>query len=166
MRHLILLRHAKSCWLNEQLDDHDRPLNPRGEHDAPLIASRMAHKLDVTPKVISSSATRAQCTAQALLHHWPQPLEIAERLYHCEPEVFLEIARQQDNETEALVLVAHNPSIVLFIATQLGLPLDNLPTAGWIWLSADIDNWQQLQRQDLKIRWLDFPKNHPDYAKE
>ena len=31
MKHLFLIRHAKSSWADEGLADRDRPLNNRGE---------------------------------------------------------------------------------------------------------------------------------------
>ena len=31
MKHLFLIRHAKSSWADEGLADRDRPLNTRGE---------------------------------------------------------------------------------------------------------------------------------------
>jgi phosphohistidine phosphatase len=30
-RDVVLVRHAKSAWDDPSLDDHDRPLAPRGE---------------------------------------------------------------------------------------------------------------------------------------
>ncbi len=39
MRTLLLLRHAKSSWDDPGLEDFDRPLAPRGEKAAPLMAS-------------------------------------------------------------------------------------------------------------------------------
>ena len=38
MRELILIRHAKSDWSNPLLDDFERPLNKRGEKNAPFMA--------------------------------------------------------------------------------------------------------------------------------
>ncbi len=38
MKRLItLIRHAKSDWSHPELSDFDRPLNGRGERDAPLM---------------------------------------------------------------------------------------------------------------------------------
>ena len=41
MKHLILVRHAKSDGGNPELDDIDRPLNERGKKDAPAMARRL-----------------------------------------------------------------------------------------------------------------------------
>jgi phosphohistidine phosphatase SixA len=34
MKTLLVLRHAKSSWKEQDLPDHDRPLNKRGKNDA------------------------------------------------------------------------------------------------------------------------------------
>lgn len=41
MKTLTLLRHAKSSWRNTGLADRDRPLNKRGEKDAPDMGRRI-----------------------------------------------------------------------------------------------------------------------------
>lgn len=38
MKKLYLIRHAKSSWKDISLDDLDRPLNKRGQKDAPFMA--------------------------------------------------------------------------------------------------------------------------------
>ena len=40
MKKLFIVRHAKSDWHNE-LEDFDRPLNNRGETDAPIMAQKI-----------------------------------------------------------------------------------------------------------------------------
>ena len=37
MKELLVLRHAKSSWKHAGLDDHDRPLNKRGQRNAPRM---------------------------------------------------------------------------------------------------------------------------------
>ena len=37
MKHLMLLRHAKSSWDHSQLSDEERPLAPRGVEALPLM---------------------------------------------------------------------------------------------------------------------------------
>ena len=38
VRRLVIMRHAKSSWKDQKLDDHERPLNNRGRRDAPIVA--------------------------------------------------------------------------------------------------------------------------------
>jgi phosphohistidine phosphatase len=66
MKSVLILRHAKSSWKDPDLPDHDRPLNKRGKHDAPLMG-RLLKREDLVPDVIiSSTAMRARATAEAV----------------------------------------------------------------------------------------------------
>ena len=38
---ILLVRHAKSSWKRPDLYDFDRPLNQRGQRDAPLMGNRV-----------------------------------------------------------------------------------------------------------------------------
>jgi phosphohistidine phosphatase SixA len=41
MKTLIIVRHAKSSWANPDQTDFERPLNDRGNRDAPEMAKRL-----------------------------------------------------------------------------------------------------------------------------
>jgi phosphohistidine phosphatase len=45
MKKLTLIRHAKSSWEDPLLDDIERPLNKRGEHDAPMMGKIISGKI-------------------------------------------------------------------------------------------------------------------------
>ena len=65
MKQITLVRHAKSSW-HRGLRDIDRPLNARGERDAPLMAMHL-RKQGFSPDIlISSPATRAATTAEEI----------------------------------------------------------------------------------------------------
>ncbi|TNF01311.1 MAG: histidine phosphatase family protein, partial [Gammaproteobacteria bacterium] len=42
MKHLFLIRHAKSSWADEQLSDRERPLNPRGQSQLAPLGNALA----------------------------------------------------------------------------------------------------------------------------
>ena len=66
MRHITLLRHAKSDWGNPSENDFDRPLNQRGESNVELMGTRLK-KNGVRPSlIISSDAMRAITTARSI----------------------------------------------------------------------------------------------------
>ena len=64
MRTLLVLRHAKSSWSESALGDHQRPLNDRGERDAPPVGERLRTQKLTPDLIISSDAVRAQMTAK------------------------------------------------------------------------------------------------------
>ena len=51
MKTLLLSRHAKSSWKNPDLPDHDRPLNKRGQNDAPRMGKLLKDE-DLIPDLI------------------------------------------------------------------------------------------------------------------
>lgn len=62
MKSLLLIRHAKSSW-DLDVDDFERPLNSRGQNDAPAMAQRMIKKEITIDLFVSSPAKRALATA-------------------------------------------------------------------------------------------------------
>ncbi len=59
MKKLYLIRHAKSSWDYPGLNDHERPLNKRGERDAPFMAKILKEKKVKPDLILSSTAVRA-----------------------------------------------------------------------------------------------------------
>ena len=56
MKTIYLMRHAKSSWKDVSRADIDRPLNKRGEHDAPFMGKLMHQKGFCPQEIISSPA--------------------------------------------------------------------------------------------------------------
>ena len=64
MRHLFLIRHAKSSWDNPMLRDFQRLLNNRGLETAPKMA-QLIWKEGIRPDlIVTSPARRAIDTAR------------------------------------------------------------------------------------------------------
>src|SRR5690348_8323213 len=115
-RTLYLLRHAKSSWAQPRLDDHERPLNSRGQRAAVLMAEHIA-SLPVRPALIlCSSALRTRETLATLLDalgngkHHPK-VEIERELYLASPEALLLRLREAPEDCAALLLIGHNPGM-------------------------------------------------------
>ena len=94
MKTLILIRHAKSSWNNPGVPDRLRPLNKRGKRDAPVMGERLAERGIEVDRVISSPATRALATAEAITGEigfpWDEVI-VDERLYHADKLEMLEV---------------------------------------------------------------------------
>ena len=58
MKTLLLMRHGKSSWKDETLEDHERPLKKRGRKDSARIA-REIRKQDLVPDLILCSSATA-----------------------------------------------------------------------------------------------------------
>lgn len=108
-KHLLLLRHAKSSWDDPTLDDHERPLAPRGRKAARLIAAHLRDNHVQVSLVLCSSAQRARDTLE--LVQPPGQVLIERGLYDASAQQLLERLREVPDEHDAVMLVGHNPAI-------------------------------------------------------
>ena len=162
MKTLYLVRHAKSSWDNANQSDHDRPLNPRGERDAPRMGKRLRKRKDQPEVIISSSAVRAQTTARILataLDYPTSDIAIDERLYGAEPDDVLSIIGDLDDGIHCAMLVGHNPTFTAIINALGRCDFDNVPTCGMAVLTFPVDSWKDIATIQGKLVDFDFPKN-------
>lgn len=143
MKTLILVRHAKSDWKNDPtIEDFDRPLNHRGERDAPAMAKRVAEiglRVDV---LISSPALRALSTAEALAKKLNLLVQIDQRVYEAGVHDLLTVVRGFDDHQSNVVLVGHNPGLSEFLRYLTDENYADLPTAGVAVVELPLKSWR------------------------
>ena len=114
MKTLVLVRHAKSSWSDPSLDDFDRPLNKRGERNAPEMGRRLGES-GLQPDIfVSSPANRARSTAEIIAKELDYPADniiYHGDLYHASPGDLLEAVRSLGDNIETAFLFGHNPGI-------------------------------------------------------
>ena len=117
---LLLMRHAKSDWGQPGLADHERPLNPRGERDAPRLGRWLREDGLEPAAALVSTARRARQTAEAVLAAAGAegaPSRTTRRLYGAGPEEIFRAVREAAADGELpgaaspLLVVAHNPGM-------------------------------------------------------
>ncbi len=159
MKRLTLVRHAKSDW-NNQLPDLQRPLNTRGEQDAPYMASRMAMYYSPPDQLLCSSALRAQQTAQLLaaeLQLADDCIVLEPRLYNAEAGEILSAIRQTDDRIQHLMVVAHNPGLTRLANQLTDSHIDNLVTCAVLGAALEIQHWADARSG--RAIFYDYPKN-------
>lgn len=161
MKTLTLLRHAKSSWKDHDLPDHKRPLNRRGERDAPVMATRISEAGIRPSLMMSSPAVRAWNTARIVAREISYPLEFLQReeeLYMAGVEDFLQLLRRQDNKFNSIMLVGHNPGLTDFANYLMPGLTDNIPTSGVVSMTVDTDDWNLAEGTGMELLVFDFPK--------
>ena len=145
MRTLLVLRHAKSSWNHPKLSDHDRPLNKRGQNDAPRIGKLLRQQRLSPGAIISSTAKRARRTAEEVARSttFDGAVQFDPRLYLADPETILDVVRRADPDTRRVMVVAHNPGLEELIQ-RLTDEDEPLPTAGLAQIRLPIDRWTEL----------------------
>ena len=161
MKTLTIVRHAKSSWDHPGLSDRDRPLNKRGERDAPEMGRRIqAH--GIRPSlIVSSPAERAWSTARIIATELAYPLEFLQRekrLYLASVDTILDVIAAQDEGFNNLMIVGHNPGLTEFANFLSPGLTNNLPTAGIVAVEIDQDDWSLYERPSTRLLVHDYPK--------
>ena len=161
MKTLTILRHAKSSWGDDNLVDHERPLNSRGKRDAPVMAARMAREGIRPSLILSSSAKRAWSTAKEVAKEISYPAEFLQRerdLYHAGVSRLLDVLAEQDDGFNNILLVGHNPGLTDFANYLVPDLTNNIPTCGYVAVSIDMDDWNLNNARSIELITYDYPK--------
>ncbi len=145
MKTLLILRHAKSSWKDETLPDFDRPLNKRGQEDAPRMG-KLLHDQDLVPDlIISSDAQRARTTTEMVAEesHYEGEITFLRDLYAAEPEAYLDALARLGGETACVMVVGHNPGLEELLQELTG-EYQPLPTAALAQVTLPLKHWSEL----------------------
>ena len=113
MKTLLILRHAKSSWKDESLDDHDRPLNERGKQEALRMGKLLLEEQLVPDLILSSDAKRCRRTIEkvsAACGYRGETLLCGE-LYLANPATYLRALSRLTEQAAGVLLVGHNPGL-------------------------------------------------------
>ncbi len=142
---LLLLRHAKSSWKDEQLADHDRPLNQRGKRDAPRAGQRLVERRQLPDLILSSTAKRARKTAAKVAHQsgYQGVLQLHGELYLAPPAAYLEALSQLPDSIQRVLVVGHNPGMEELIEQLTGYQ-QAFPTCALAEIELNLARWSDV----------------------
>ena len=110
---LYVLRHAKSSWEEPGLEDHDRPLAPRGRRAAADMA-RHLKDAEIRPSmVLCSSALRARETYERVKP--TGELLVEPDLYGATAGEVIERLRELPEAADTAMVIGHNPTMQLLV---------------------------------------------------
>jgi phosphohistidine phosphatase len=161
MKTVYLIRHAKSSWDDEDLDDFDRPLNDRGLKDAPRMGKRLQDRVVVPDIIYASPALRALTTAQIIAEIIGYPVKAIQtdrRMYNADEDVLLEILQSVLDKNNCIFMVSHNPGITAFANALFNQSIENIPTTGIVAGELNINSWRSAKWGVGKQLIFDFPK--------
>ncbi|MES3019422.1 MAG: histidine phosphatase family protein [Bacteroidota bacterium] len=162
---LLLVRHAKSDWDNIKLSDFDRPLNSRGEKNAPEMAKRLLKKSIKPEQIVSSPAVRAITTAR----YFAKELGLEKSDIVKEPEIYealtstlMDVINELDNAYSFTALFGHNPGITSLVSNLCNEDLHNVPTCGMVLIEFPFEDWAMVSAGTGSLVFYDYPKNGLD----
>lgn len=176
MRTLTLLRHAKSSWDPPGLDDHARPLSPRGERAAPAMARHLLDMGQIPERVLCSDAVRTRQTWQRVSDVWCRVghfpvVRFDPELYLAPPAALLAAVHATPGRVENLMVIGHNPGLQELVA-RLGrsgvvdpVPLERvrekLPTGAVVVMEIDVPRWRDVDAGCAVVTDFVRPKDLP-----
>ncbi len=165
MKTLHLLRHAKSSWAAAELDDHERDLNDRGRRDAPRMGRALAGTA-LPRAVYCSSALRARRTLEGLCDGWPALAGVEQlidpALYTFDWQDLMDWLQDLRTPASAVLVIGHNPALTDLCNQLVGRQaLDNLPTAGYLCFSLEIETWSDCTEGLASLDGWQFPRDLP-----
>ena len=161
-RLLILVRHAKSSWDQAGLADFDRPLNPRGEKNAPEMGKRLAKSGFTVDKIVSSPATRAITTAKLIaeeIDYDTNQISKKPDIYEAGLNTLISIVTSLNSEDRSVMLVGHNPGFTYLCNYLCNAQIDNMPTCSIAKIRFENDHWDSITEHSGELIDFDFPKN-------
>ena len=162
MKTLALLRHGKSSWEAPELADFDRPLLPRGEHDAALIGDYLGETLGTPDRVVASPALRARETARIVagrIGYACEDIEEEPRIYEASTDTLLALIQEMDERVGTLLLIGHNPGFSDLAASLAREPVEPLPTCGVAVIEFGVDGWPYIGPGLGHLRAFERPKH-------
>lgn len=165
MRTLYLLRHAKSSWANAGLDDHDRPLNARGQDACVRLAGYFRAEAIRPDLVLCSTAERTRATLHGVMPGLPAPLNVRYEpaLYLAEAEAIARVLRDLPDAVQRPLVIGHNPGMEDLAAWLLATPWphEKFPTGGFAAFELAIDSWAELKSGTGRLTLRTVPRALP-----
>jgi phosphohistidine phosphatase len=168
MKRIVLIRHAKSSWAEENQEDLERPLNQRGRLAAPVIGAWLSDHGLKPDLVWLSPAKRSLETWTRIASEIGKGVKTREHkaLYMADPSTALEVLRLTDQSVDTVALVGHQPGIGALTrkladgreSETLSRAYRKYPTGAVSVLEANIKNWSKLSFNEAKFRNFVVPK--------
>lgn len=161
MKTLYIVRHAKSSWEYDGINDIDRPLKNRGINDAYLISSVLQKKVERPDVFISSCANRALHTAMIFSYSFNYPLanlRISKSLYSFSDGYLIKTVKALDDSFDSAIIFSHDHGISDFVNKFGSKPLNHVPTCGVIGIKFENEHWKNIKSG--KTFLTEFPKNY------
>jgi len=148
---LYIVRHAKSSWKTDGLDDFHRPINGRGRKAAPTMGHYMQQHGIQPDLILCSAAIRARETLELILTALDDEprIEIEEDLYLASAGTLLERLRRLGDGPDSVMMIGHNPGLhdlALSMAVPGGeqVPAEKYPTAALTELNFEGQSWADI----------------------
>jgi phosphohistidine phosphatase len=162
MKILYLLRHAKSSWKEENLQDFLRPLNKTGLEELYEL-NKNIKSFPFNPEQIycSASIRTYQTTTNLMLNQDIdfQTLHLSKSLYLADKDTWIEQIKETNNNINELLLCGHNPGLSDLLEALSGNKWKEVPTGTLIALEVN-SKWSEIIKKKTRLLYSIIPSRH------
>jgi phosphohistidine phosphatase len=162
VKHLFIIRHAKSSWDDPLQKDFDRPLNKRGQRDAPFMAKRLSLNPNKPQFIFSSPALRAITTATIFAAELKMVGDFFvqnEKIYDASLNDLLGVVQKIPDAVQNAAIFGHNPGLS-HLAAHLSGEYFDMATCSVVHLEIMQDSWTLVGQNTAILKEYDYPKKH------
>ncbi len=163
LRELMLLRHAKSDWKQDDLMDIDRPLSDKGKKNALKMGKWLKSQNLMPDLILVSPAHRAQQTLRRICSECPANTITIDELYLAELNTLQKVLTEAPAAIRVMI-IGHNPGLELLYRFLHNEPEEDaihlFPTASLAHFILPQD-WHSLEQGDGKLTQFIRPKDIP-----
>jgi phosphohistidine phosphatase len=153
MKEIILIRHAKSSW-EYHVDDIERPLKKRGYKDIELVARAFLDHHILPDAIFCSPARRAKLTADSFIEITKNnaiPFRIENELYDFSGTSVVKFIKSLPDKYKRIIIFGHNHAFTSISNIFGDRSIENVPTAGLVYLQFKINKWTDLKKGSTKL---------------
>lgn len=167
---LYFLRHAKSSWADATIDDHDRPLQAKGQKRAEALRNFMAEAGIRVDLVLCSTALRARQTYDIVAPALGAPeVRYEAAIYEAEPQDVIALVNRLDDRYDNVLIVGHDPTFQILATTlamtATGDAMDRVrrkfPTCGLATLTFGDAGWSSVAKGVGHLEAFHVPADDP-----
>jgi phosphohistidine phosphatase len=154
MKHLLLVRHAKSNWNDQNLEDKLRPLSKRGKKEALLVGKSLKEMGLIPQLILSSPAKRALKTTKRIakeLSYSKNSIINDELIYSDDIHHLLQVIYSIRKEIDQVLIVGHNPSLLELGNYFTGTKIEKLSTCGILMIEFKVKSWKQISKSNGEL---------------
>ncbi len=161
MKTITIVRHAKSDWGNENLEDLHRPLSESGYTDARVTSKQLLKKMEAPDYWLTSPAIRAYSTALIFANAFKYDVEkitIRKKIYETSLKNLKQLFNQLPDNFNTVILFGHNPELTNFFNEVSDSYADNIPTGGVLHMISNTNKWKDVFKKKLENDFTLYPK--------
>jgi len=162
MKTVLFARHAKSNWNEPGISDFDRPLNEKGEVDAPLMAKYLQQCGYIIHEIISSDAARALATAEEYKKCLTPDVPVLQNhsIYAASQLDIIDIIKALPAKKSTVMIVGHNPTMTDVVNYYTEDGVSDMPACSVAIVQFEVSSWDDIKIGIGDLLAFEYPGKH------